>query len=98
MSRVPADPRRRPTCRRRSVPIAILPEPTPVQEPLPEWVGKKAFVDAIHAPFELEPDEIPPIGVKPDYDQILSDRRIKKLKKAQSRRESERRKVEKLRA
>jgi hypothetical protein len=78
--------------------MAIVPEPTPVQEPPPEWAGKVAWVDAIHAPFELEPDEIPPLGVKPDFPKIGSDRRVRKLKKAESRREADRRKVEKLRA
>jgi hypothetical protein len=79
-------------------PPTPLPEPTAVQDPPPEWAGKKAYVDAIHAPFELEPHEIPPIGVKPDYPRILSDRRIDELEKDESRREARRQEVEKLRA
>jgi hypothetical protein len=57
----------------------------------------KSRVEAIHAPLELEPDEIPPIGERPDYPKILSDRRIEKLMKAEGRPEARRRKAEKLR-
>jgi hypothetical protein len=85
-----------PQAKAPELPRANLPEPTSVQEPPPEWAGKKARVDAIHAPFELEPDEIPPIGQRPDYDKILSDRQLKKLRKAENRREAERRKAKKL--
>ena len=77
-------------------PPATLPEPMKLQEPAPEWAGKKVYVDAIHAPFDLEPDEIPPIGERPDFPKILSDRRQKRLKKAEGRREAKRRKAEKL--
>ena len=77
---------------------APLPEPVAVQEPAPEWAGQRARVDAIHAPFELEPDEVPPIGQRPDFAKILADRRAKKLKKAEDRRDARRRKAEKLRA
>jgi hypothetical protein len=78
------------------LPTAMVPEPTPVQEPPPEWAGKVALVDAIHAPFELEPDEIPPIGVKPDFPKIHSNRGVKQSKKAEGRRQARRKKVEQL--
>ena len=73
-----------------------LPQPTPVQEPAPEWATRKPRVEMHHAPFELEPDEIPPIGEKADFPRIKSERRLKQLKKVQGRRDAERRKAKKL--
>ncbi len=74
----------------------VLPEPIPVQDPPPEWASKKTWEELHHAPFELEPDEIPPIGEKPDFPRIKSERRLKRLKEAQDRREDKRRKAKKL--
>ncbi len=74
----------------------VLPQPIPVQDPPPEWETRKPRVEMNHAPFELEEDEIPPIGEKPDFPRIKSERRLKGLKEAQDRREDKRRKAKKL--
>ncbi len=51
-----------------------------------------------HPPFCLTPDEAPAPGQKANIPAILESRKQKRLDKAESRRESARRKVEKLRA
>ena len=49
-------------------------------------------------PFDLEPDECPAPGVAVDLPAIMASRREKKAKKAEQRRDSRRRKLERLRA
>ena len=49
-------------------------------------------------PFDLTPDEFPPIGQKADIPAILESRREKRIKKAEARREAQRRKADQLRA
>jgi len=49
-------------------------------------------------PFDLEPDEVPAIGEVADIPAILASRREKKFQKAEARRDSRRRKLERLRA
>jgi hypothetical protein len=49
-------------------------------------------------PFDLEADEIPAPGEVVDVPAILASRRERKLQKAEARRESGRRKLERLRA
>ncbi len=77
------------------LPTSILP-PTPPRPPEPIITAGR-FPD-LHPPFDLEPDEIPPPGQKPDIPQILLARREKQLRKAEARREARRRKLEDLRA
>ena len=52
----------------------------------------------VHPPFDLLPDEFPEPGQEPDLPKIIAGRREKKLKKAATRRDAKRRKVERLRA
>ena len=52
----------------------------------------------IHPPFDLEPDEFPEPGQVADIPKILKSRKQKRQAKAESRRESRRRKLDKLRA
>ena len=76
---------------------AKVPEPEPVAEPTPDWVKKPTDrVDGIHAPFELEPDEIPPPGVPADFEAILADRQLKKRKKVEDLRDQRRRQAGRL--
>ena len=76
---------------------ARLPEPEPVAEPTPEWVKKPTDrVDGIHAPFELEPDEIPPLGVPADFEAIHANRQVKKRKKVEDLRDERRRQARRL--
>ena len=49
-------------------------------------------------PFDLDPDEVPPTGQKPDLPVILQARRIKRLAKAEARRQVKRRKMDQLHA
>ena len=76
---------------------ARLPEPEPVAEPTPDWVKKPTDrVDGIHAPFELEPHETPPLGVPADFEAILADRQVKKRRKVEDLREARRRQAKRL--
>ena len=76
---------------------ARLAEPAPVAEPTPEWVKKPTDrVDGIHAPFELEPHEIPPLGQPADFEAILADRQAKKRKSVENLRDARRRQAERL--
>jgi hypothetical protein len=76
---------------------AKVPEPEAVAEPTPEWVKKATDrVDGIHAPFELEPDEIPPIGQPADFEAILVNRQAKKRQKIEDLRENRRREAKRL--
>ncbi len=49
-----------------------------------------------NAPFDLEPHEVPPIGVEPDFPAILSASEERKLRKSEARREGRRRTVERI--
>ena len=81
------------------------PEAGPESEAAPEPVAVKkeepfGFWRSVppNPPFDLEPDEYPEPGQEADIPAILASRREKKAKKAEARRESRRRKLEKLRA
>ena len=96
---------RRPSADRRTLPglrPRWLGEDEPVPKPEPPNEDEKAAAahpsTSPHPPFDLEPDEFPEPGQRPDIPAILKSRREKKLKKAESRREAKRRKVERLRA
>ena len=54
--------------------------------------------NALHPPFDLEPDEFPPPGQKADIPAVLKSRKQKRIAKAEKRREAKRRKLENLRA
>ncbi len=73
---------------------APLPTPAPVAE-APITAGR--FPD-LHAPFDLEPDEIPPPGQKADFPAILAARHDRKLRKAEARRQARRKRLDDLRA
>ena len=75
---------------------APLPPLATIEQPKPE--EPKSGLKTVHPPFDLEPDEVPAPGETADYPKILSDRREKSLRKAASRREARRRKIDKLRA
>jgi hypothetical protein len=53
---------------------------------------------AIHPPFDLEPDEFPEPGKDADIPAIVYSRKQKRIRKAEARRDGNRRKIEKLRA
>jgi len=69
------------------------PAPAPMPKPLEFWMAVPP-----HAPFDLEPDECPPLGVEIDFPAILAARGEKQAKKAESCRNARRRKLERLRA
>jgi hypothetical protein len=71
-------------------------EPAPVPEP--EKPKEFWQVQPPNPPFDLEADEVPAPGEILDLPAILASRREKKLQKAEARRESRRRKLERLRA
>ncbi len=77
-------------------------DPLPVEKPQePTDDEKRAAAhpaNAIHPPFDLEPDEVPEPGENADIPMILRSRKQKRIQKAQARRDARRRKVEKLRA
>jgi hypothetical protein len=52
----------------------------------------------IHPPFDLEPHEYPELGQNPDIPKIIAARIEKKIRKAEARRNTKRRKLERLRA
>ncbi len=52
----------------------------------------------LQPPFDLTPEEIPPIGQNPDIAKISANRHAQKIKKAETRRDNRRRNVERLRA
>ena len=54
--------------------------------------------ESMSPPFDLTPDEFPPLGERANLPMILVSRRHKRIEKAESRREGRRRKLEKLRA
>ena len=75
-------------------------EPTPAPEPKhpDEVAAEKWTPGSFQPPFCLEPDEFPEPGKPADIPAILSGRREKRFQKAEARRESRRKKVERLRA
>ena len=77
-------------------------EPEPILKPEPKSADEIAAEgwspESFSPPFCLEPDECPKLGEKADIPAILSVRREKRFRKAEARREAQRRKVEKLRA
>ena len=71
------------------------PEHGSAPAPASEAPAKKPrFCEPPHAPFELEAEEIPPVGVRPDYQAILDARKEKKHRKAEARRLARRKKLE----
>jgi hypothetical protein len=87
------DPRIRPTW-------LMEPEQDPKPEkPHPDDVAAAAWSPVhIHPPFDLEGDEIPPMGVDPNIPEIVMNRREKRFQKAEALREKRREKARKLRA
>ena len=77
-------------------------DPAPRARPEPKTADEKAAEahdpTLFSPPFNLTPDEYPPPGQKADVPTILASRRQKRIKKAQARREVERRKLDRLRA
>ena len=69
-------------------------EPTPMPEPEPPG----AIGRLMHPPFDLEPEECPPPGTEINLTAILANRRDKQARKAESRRQARRRKIDRLRA
>jgi hypothetical protein len=82
-------------------PHSIAP-PHPEEKPEPMTEDEKLAAvhpaNSIHPPFCLEPDECPGPGQEADIPMILKGRKDKRSRKAEARRNSQRRKVEKLRA
>ena len=77
-------------------------ESAPPEKPLPIHPDELAARDhdpkSFSPPFDLDPDEVPPPGQKADLPAILTARRQKRLRKAEARREAERRRFDRLRA
>ena len=85
----------------RHVSIHFKPNP----ELIPRWVKdlgpptpEPDVKKSLHPPFDLTPEECPPIGEPVDLPRIIANRQEKKLQKAEARRDAKRRKVERLRA
>ena len=78
----------------------VRPEGTPEPAPEPKAQGPKEAwqFKPTNPPFDLEPEEVPAPGEVADIPAILSSRRERKSRKAEARRESRRRKLERLRA
>ncbi len=74
------------------------PEPAPGPEAEVGGPAGESWLPEIHPPFDLEPDECPAPGEPVNIPAILASRRDKKARKAESRRQARRRKVETLRA
>jgi hypothetical protein len=74
--------------------------PTPKPEPRhPDEIAAGAdWPDVFSPPFNLEPDEFPPIGERADIPLILKSRKAKRIAKAEARREEKRRQLDKLKA
>ena len=75
-------------------------EQAPIERPAPLHPDEKAALihdpASFSPPFDLEPDEYPPIGQKADIPTILQLRRRKRIEKAEARREARRRKLDRL--
>jgi hypothetical protein len=67
-----------------------LPEPIATPPPFPEETVKGQRLPRVDLPFDLEPDEFPAPGQRPDLDKILAGRQSKRLKKAEARRQAKR--------
>ena len=70
------------------------PEPRTADEKAVEAHDPTSF----SPPFDLTPDEFPPPGQRADLPTILESRKKKRLRKAESRRDADRRKAERLHA
>ena len=70
------------------------PEPRTEEEKLVEAHPPESW----SPPFDLTPDEFPPLGQRADLPMIVASRKRKNLLKAETRRHDRRRKLEKLRA
>jgi hypothetical protein len=81
--------------------LSPMPQPQPQPQPSPSK-PKGAYdnwqINSIHPPFDIEPQEVPKDGSRPDLFQILLSRQEKREKKAEARREAKRRRTEKMRA
>ena len=75
-----------------------IPSPKPEPKTEAEKAAENYSPKNLHPPFDLEPDEYPPPGQRPDIPAILKSRKQKRLAQAESRREARRRKLDKLRA
>jgi hypothetical protein len=75
-------------------------EPPPREKPEPKTADQKAWEahdkDSYSPPFCLKEHEAPPRGEKADIPKVLKSRKEEKLARAESRREAERRRAEKL--
>jgi hypothetical protein len=80
-------------------PVWVL-EPPPKERPEPKTADEKAWEahdrTSFSPPFCLTEDEFPPPGEKADIPKVLQSRAEKRLAKAESRRQAERRKAKKL--
>ena len=74
-------------------PAEIPPEPVPSPDPTPDPAP-----EAVPTPSDLEPVESHEPGPRPEVPAVAAARQAKELKKAADRRESRRRKLERLRA
>lgn len=77
-------------------------DPLPIPKPDPkhpdEIAAENHPADSPHPPFCLTPDEFPEPGQDADIPKILWTRKQKRLAKAEARRESDRRKIDKFKA
>ena len=73
-------------------------EPSPPRSPSRTKPKEAWQVVPPHPPFDLEADEIPAVGEAVDVLAIVASRRDRKFQKAEARRDSRRRKLERLRA
>jgi hypothetical protein len=73
------------------------PDPAPEPKTIEEKLFEKHPPDHPGVPFDLTPDEFPEPGKSADIPAIIQSRKEKRLAKAKSRREAERRKLEKIR-
>jgi hypothetical protein len=77
-------------------------DPEPELKPLPkspdEIAAENWKPEMGHPPFDLEPDECPELGKVADIPAILQSRREKKARKDEAKRETRRKKIERLRA
>jgi hypothetical protein len=79
---------------------AMDPEPTPKPEPKSaDEIAAEGWTPAmLHPPFDLEPEECPEPGKDADIPAILSARKERQFRKDEAKRQSRRKKAEKLRA
>ncbi len=77
-------------------------DPEPIPAPEPKTADEIAFESwnpsSLQPPFDLEPDEIPPMGENPDIPKIFANRQAKRARKAEALRQTRREQVGKRRA